>query len=503
MNTSYYRQKWKQLRDGTVTTEELLHLSRQIAYSFLDYYLKDCRYEKEYIDLLCEMTTFSRDPELNNPGTHALFNIIIESLCDDFEELQTETYNRVMAQVISYCRSIPAGKDLDSRLKDFNIFSSDDLLERTRTVRLNGKSLSNTKCIRKILLLSRVTIGADVAITSVIVQRLSRVFPDARIVLIGSSKLEEVYGENRNIKIREVPYSRRGGLLERLASWHAVLKIIADESASCPAEETVLVDPDSRLSQLGVLPIVPTDQYYFFDSRSASSFNSRMSMVELTNSWLDSLTGQHHFCYPRVWIPECYLTRAVHLCTRLRLNGAKKIIAVNFGVGGNKRKRVSRSLEEKLLLTILKEPNTLILLDKGFGDEELSYINSLIDMVHEQGYTTVHTRLDSDSKENIRHGLLGMQSSIGEMAACIAQCDEFIGYDSACQHIAAALKTPCTTIFAGSNNMRFIRRWSAHGQNGCNIVHIDTLNDPALIDIDDIISRVMHVRELHTAFSQK
>ena len=41
------------------------------------------------------------------------FGIIIEELCDDFEALQLETYNQVMTQVISHCRNLEAGKNLD------------------------------------------------------------------------------------------------------------------------------------------------------------------------------------------------------------------------------------------------------------------------------------------------------------------------------------------------------------------------------------------------------
>jgi hypothetical protein len=87
MNSSFYRDKWDSIA-VSAGKDDLKRLSRQIAHSFLDYYLKDCRYEAEYIDLLCEMTTFSNDPELNNPGAHALFSIIVERLCDDFEALQ-------------------------------------------------------------------------------------------------------------------------------------------------------------------------------------------------------------------------------------------------------------------------------------------------------------------------------------------------------------------------------------------------------------------------------
>jgi ADP-heptose:LPS heptosyltransferase len=483
----------------TVTPEELERLSRQIANSFLDYYLKDCRYEEEYIDLLCEMTTFSNDPELINPGTHALFSTIVESLCDDFEELQTETYNRVMTQVISYCRTISAGKEFDSRLKEFGIYSSDDIINRIRKVRSNGASLSRKTSIQKVLLLSRVTIGADIAITSVIIQRLQHTMPDTQIVLIGSNKLKEVYGGNPRIKISEVPYCRKGGLLERLESWRTVLEIITEETDGLREDEVILIDPDSRHSQLGILPLVPDERYYFFDSRSDTTFNRKMSMPELTNDWFNRLTGEESFRYPAVWIPEHYLDRAAGFCSRFRNDGAKKIIAVNFGVGGNPRKRVSRHLEEKLLLTLLEEPGTVILLDKGVGNNEMLYTDSLINAVKEKGHPACHASLGSEISSEIMHRIIGIKSSIGEMAALIKNCNEYIGYDSACQHISAALKTPCITIFAGSNNMRFIRRWSAHGQNICNIVHVDTLTDRSLIDLDDIISRIMYLREIRSS----
>jgi ADP-heptose:LPS heptosyltransferase len=495
MKTSFYRDKWSALKKAGCNKNELQRLSRQIAYSFLDYYLKDCHYEKDYIDLLCEMTTFSQDSRLNNLGAHALFTIIVERLCDDFEELQTATYNKVMTQVISYCRDIPGGEELDRTLKDFNVYSSKDLFDRVTKIRGNGNVLSPQKSVGKILLLSRVTIGADVAITSVIIQRLRKIFPEAEIVLIGESKLAELYGGSSTIKMRKVSYSRKGGLLERLSSWHLVLEIIQQEIASCPLKKTILVDPDSRLSQLGVLPLFPLEYYFFFDSRSDTSFNRNMSMAELANCWLDKLIGERGFCYPKVWIPEAYLHCARRFCGRLRDNGAHRIIAVNFGVGGNPRKRVARRLEEKLLLTLLQEPDSLIILDKGFGDEELAYTNSLIDAVKEKGYLVRHTVFDSADIGEINRGVIGVQSRIGEIAALIAQCDEYIGYDSACQHIAAALGTPCLTIFAGSNNTRFIRRWSAYGPNSSHIVHVDTLSDPASIDVDDIITRIMHVRK--------
>ena len=173
---------------------------------------------------------------------------------------------------------------------------------------MDGKHLSRQKDVKKILLLSRVTIGADVAITSIIIQRFADLFPDAEIVLIGGSNLDEVYGGSSRIRLETVDYSRKGGLIERLSSWQLVLNAVQRELATCPLENTILIDPDSRLSQLGVLPIISEDQYFFFDSRSDISFASNMSMAQLTNTWINRVTAEENFCYTRIWPRSSNLT---------------------------------------------------------------------------------------------------------------------------------------------------------------------------------------------------
>jgi ADP-heptose:LPS heptosyltransferase len=484
------------LKAQIVDPEGLGRLSRQVAHSFMDSYLKDCHYVEDYIDLLCEMTTISQDAGLNSVAARALFSIIIESLCDDFEELQTETYNRVMAQVITFCRKLSAGKELDRSLNDFGIYGHTDLLERIKAIRQEVKLLSRHRNINKIMLLSRVTIGADVAVTSIIIQRLAKLYPKAEIVLIGGAKLDEIYGGNPRIRLQKAEYQRQGGLLERLSNWQLVLDIIQQELAACPLDNTILVDPDSRLSQLGVLPIIPPDHYHFFDSRSDVSFAANMSMAQLTNAWLDKVTGVHDFRYPGVWLVPGPMQKAAALYSKLKENGTRRVIAVNFGVGGNPRKKVGRLLEQELLLSLLQEPDTVVVLDKGLGEMELQYSNSLLDTVKQNGYPIEDAVFSAEFNSDISNGVIGLQTRIGEIAAIIAECDEYIGYDSACQHIAAALQTPCLTIFAGSNNMRFIRRWSAFGANRCQIVHVDTLSDPTAIDVEDIITRIMNERRV-------
>jgi len=178
----------------------------------------------------------------------------------------------------------------------------------------------------------------------------------------------------------------------------------------------------------------------------------------------------------------------------LREAGCDKIIAVNFGVGGNSRKRLAGDFEEKLILKLLEEPKTVIILDRGSGVEELAQSEAIVKKVQEHGLTARYAEFESVDSIHMSSGLVGVETNIGEIASLISQSDEYIGYDSACQHIAASLGVPTYTIFAGSNNARFIRRWSACGPAKSEIIHVDTLTHPPVFDTEDIITRVIDCR---------
>jgi ADP-heptose:LPS heptosyltransferase len=494
MRTAFYRDRWRDIRQRPAAAPEALKkLAQQVAYSFMDAHLKGGHYDQGYVRLLCEMATCGDRP-LEGVAAQALFSVIIEGLCDEFEELQLDAYNRVMCQVVAHCRRLPPGRELDRRLTGFGITSEKGLLARVAAVRHNHRGGIRRAPIRKILLLSRVTIGADIAITSVVLQRLRRAFADAELVVIGDRRLWEIYGGHPGLRVEHVAYNRNGGLFERLATWQRVLDIVQAEHTASPPEATILVDPDSRLSQLGVLPLIDLKRYLFFASRSDGEFDRTLAMAELCNAWCDATLEEAHFCHPRVWpLPETR-EQARTIRRQLTSGGARKLITINFGVGGNPRKRVGRRLEEALLRTLLGDRKTVVLLDQGSGPNEARQARGLLKAVAAHGYPVAEADFNRGPIPVMERGVVALKTSVGEITALIAASDEYIGYDSAGQHIAAAAGTPCLTIFAGSNNSRFIRRWRAVGPNACRIVHVDTLNSPAGADIDDIITRVMNER---------
>ncbi len=494
MDPAIYRQKWLSLQEGRTDAEELHSLARQIAFSFIDKYFQSSMYVGEYIDLLCEMATVYSAGELGSVASSALFEIIVEKLCDDFEELPVEIYSRVMCQVISNCRKVPAGRSLDRQLTDFGIASFDHLYKRAIDVHTRQYRYDSGKAPRKIILLSRVTIGADVAILSVMIQHLRRLFPTAEIVVVGSRKLCGLFGGNTDLRIRELTYARRGGLFERFASWHATLEVLREETAASVENDILVIDPDSRISQLGILPMMHADRYLFLNTRHHMLSSTGRCMAEWTNDWMNTVFGTNHFCYPAVWVPEAFMSEARRRVDSLRSAGARRVVAMNLGVGQNPRKRVGLEFEKRLLRTLLALPGTVVILDTGFGADEVERAALLAADVHQRGLAAAETAFTAMDSAVLSHGVITVGCSIGQMAALIACSDEYIGYDSACQHIAAAARTPTLTIFAGSNNENFVRRWSACGDTDCRIVHVDTLADPEHIAVDEVIARIMQER---------
>ena len=121
----------------------------------------------------------------------------------------------------------------------------------------------------RIVLLSRVTIGADIAVTSIVAQALAARFPHSELTLAGGPKSAELLG----LPLLPIEYPRSAGLHERLRAMDPVASLGGD---------TLVVDPDSRLTQLGLYPVAPEHRYYFFDSRSVEGPGS---LVDLTRDW--------------------------------------------------------------------------------------------------------------------------------------------------------------------------------------------------------------------------
>jgi len=433
--------------------------------------------------LLVELAT-QKDPDLARLGSHAIFSEVIETLGDAFDRALCDRYIAFFARVIEYCRRLAGAEWLDQRLSRFNLHGEEALVRRAVSLRQVRRFTGSP---RKILVLSRVTLGADVAVTSVVLQKMMKTFPEAQLVLLCGERAALLFEGEARVRVNTIQYPRGGGLLERLAVWPMVLDAIEQESSSLP-DRFIVVDPDSRLTQLGMLPVGPHDcGYYFFESRSYAKPGVD-ALSELTAAWLDEVFGPDAApARPAVWLP----TKAVEFSREIRkaVGGRRApCVSINLGVGDNEAKRIEDPFEFRLLSELLNRGRR-IFLDKGIGPEELERSERLLREL--QGANHAVVEIEEGGNINTRGvanaSVIAWRGSLAGFGAIIDQSDLYIGYDSACQHVAAALGVRVIDIFAGFRSPMIPRRWKPSGTAPVTVITVDPQGTPEIEKILDAV----------------
>jgi hypothetical protein len=336
------------------------------------------------------------------------FRDVIEPLADSFDPAAVDEYVRVFTAAIAR----PGLAEHYQRIRHPRVFTGADPDD--------------------VYVLSRVTLGADVAITSVVLDAALRRFPHARTWFVGPRKNYELF-ERSAVRHLDVPYRRTGTLAERLAASEGLRPLLDKPNA-------IVLDPDSRLTQLGLIPVCDESRYYFFESRSSTAPGS---LSQLTAAWIEqtlATSGSRGFIAP------------------MPAEGPAPDITISLGVGENQDKRIPDPFERSLLEHLASSGRS-ILIDKGAGGEETERVERAI-----------------AGLPNTR----AWQGPFAPFAAEIARSRLYIGYDSAGQHVAAACAIPLITIFAGFPNDRFLERWTPTGHGQIDVIRVET-PDPDLV----------------------
>ncbi|MFH1215279.1 MAG: hypothetical protein V1706_02125 [Pseudomonadota bacterium] len=425
----------------------------------------------------------------------AIYKNIIEPLCDDFSAAGVETCGRVLLRMVSFLRGRDEGRALNQLLNDLHFHSEEQLFARYLRIKKERiLPISMRRTIQKILILSRVTVGADVAITSIMVHRLLQTFPQAEIIVFGPQHLSEIFSDIPRVHWVKLHYHRDGGLVGRMIYFTSLYRLLQKEWQGVSAENTLIFDPDSRLSQLGLLPMIDDQSYCYFPSRELEQ-NSPHRLSRLTNDWLDRLLAEKNEIAPRIAI------RPVHSLTVrnffARFHDVSKKIVINLGVGNDPRKRLSDPFEEALLGKLLEHDEILVVLDSGCHPDERKRAIELADKMKSRGFETMHlSEKDFNRKKPfLHHGLVCVQGGIGMLSALIDQADVFFGYDSCCQHLATARGTRSVICFAGAINDRFFSRWMPLDNSGrtttVRMEKTDCLSDSDLLRLADKFSQLI------------
>ncbi len=316
-------------------------------------------------------------------------SVVVERLGDLFEPRLCVTYDRLFTQAI--LRTAP------------------ELAPRIRKATETPEPPASAS---RVYVLSRITLGADVAVTSVLLDTAKRRYPDAEIVFVGPQKSYELFEADPRVEHLPARYARSGALRDRLRA-----------SANLWLEGGIVIDPDSRLSQLGLISICDERDYFYFPSRAYGG-DGNDPLAELAARWAHQVFG---------------------------VEGAKPYIApvpsaqpaaditVSLGVGENAAKRLGDEQERELLRT-LAMTGASILVDKGGSSEE-------------------HERV----KRALLPGMRTHDGAFAPFAAQIAKSKLFVGYDSAGGHVASACGVPLISIAKGFASERMAARWRPDG----------------------------------------
>ena len=321
----------------------------------------------------------------------AFFSVVVERLGDLFEPRLCDTYNRLFTQVIQ--RAMPG------------------LVLRLRNPKERAVAPASAS---RIYVLSRVTLGADVAVTSVMLDAAKRRYPNAEIVFVGPLTSYELFELDSRIQHRLAPYARSGALKDRL-----------EASASLWLEDGIVIDPDSRLSQLGLLSVCDQNNYFHFPSRSYGGAGDE-PLARLAAKWALEVFGVHG--------AKPYVAPVNSISAE-----SPAEITVSLGVGENAAKRLDDD-QERELLRALSDTGASILVDKGGSAEERNRV-----------------------ERALLPGMRTHDGAFAPFAAQIARSKLFVGYDSAGGHIASACGVPLISIAKGFVSERMAARWRPDG----------------------------------------
>ncbi|MBI3680470.1 MAG: hypothetical protein HY235_08740 [Acidobacteria bacterium] len=388
----------------------------ELALELVHQCLRGNDYPSELLETLLRMA-LSRDEEVARKASHALFRTVVERLSDEFEPCLCDCYAALFSHAIAY--ALPE-------------LRAGDLAARYRRVRLERRFQGDA---RTVFVLSRVTLGADVAVTSLVLDAAKKRFPRAGIVFAGPQKNFELFAADPRLRHLPVSYVREGSLSYRLSVFSSLRDALAGPGS-------IVIDPDSRLTQLGLLPVCPEEQYFFFESRGYGEYGSE-PLTSLARRWLEEtfgIGGASAYIAPAESAPAAEAT-------------------ISLGVGENPAKRIADPFERELMCELGRRSKT-ILADRGGSSEESIRVDHAV-----AGLANVRT----------------WTGAFAPFAAAIARSRLYCGYDSAGQHVAAACGVPRLIIFAGFPSERFLARWRPEGAGPQEVIAVNVAEPAAVL----------------------
>ena len=423
------------------------------------------------IQRIAQAADHDRDDELRSAGITHLFRDLVEACNDRLDEDGRNAYAAFFPLIV--WEVVKRHERLRQRFESFGLATITECIKRYHGQRQRTKSgfVSLPDLVDKVVVLSRVTIGADVLLTSILCQRLHQAFPAAEIIVLGDNKLRGLLGGLPQVTVESLKYTRRGALGSRLDSWLTVL----DELVSI--EPDLVISPDSRLDQLGIMPLMEGELSYLLWENTQSNTSDPKSLGYLLDQWAVRVLAleDDRFCPPRVAFDSHYEQQAQQWTSTFEgQKDQRPLLAVKFDHGGNPDKALPKSTEIALLQLALVH-GWRIILDAGFGEDELTNSEFLAAKCSQNVTHITEKVFQKDSSiMSESWDILRFEGSIAGWAALLSACHAAVSYDSVGHHLAGALEIPLLSLFTGHHDDMFPIAWAPQGGGAIQQVVIPT-----------------------------
>lgn len=437
------------------------------------------------VRLLAEVAT-DDDPAVAAIGARALFRDVIGPLNDAFSEHLARVYDEVFAAAVTVARHDPDAAALDRELCRAGLRGDNELL--WRKARLTYGAAPDTRAVRRVMVLSRGDLAGDAAVTSLVLARVLERFPEADLVLVTPPALAAPFAGEPRLRHRAVcvDLDDSGGLVERLRTWLPVREAILAEMEGLRPEEYLVVDPDSRLTQLGLLPASEGARTLFFPGRLLQA-PGVTRLGELAARWLDERLGCSGDPVPRLALSAADAEWGRALRRRL---GDGPLAVVRFGGFGGDAAGRDEALARELAPALVSR-GFHVLLAHGDGDGESARWVEAGRRWTRAGLKVAHlTGRVLDGLAGADADIVAWEADAGGYCGAVGAADLFAGTDPAGPHVAAALEVPSVAVSSLAPGRRHFERWRPVSLAPAASIAIDGEDEPDASSAD-LLARVL------------
>jgi len=443
------------------------------------------------IELLSGLA-FHKNKEISDKVLEPMFGVLINELKKSFKKREGDAYLKIFPYFILAAKN--QSEIIKNWFEKMEISESnplEDLYKKSLELRKPKKQLTQDeiKKIKKLIVLSRSTIGAEILASGVLLPQLIEQFKTAEIIFIDSCGAgAQVFNHPRirlvdkfvNEKGEEISlrWNRKNiSILERFEYTATLSEFISLEIDNLGQEEYIILDADTRLSQTGAMPI-SKENHYFIDTVMEDDDSERVeSIAAVCGKHINRLLNTQNAGYPRVYLSERDKKIAQEIWDFFGFD--KKNMALVSFTSGIESKTLSPSFEKKFISKLI-ELGFTPLIERSPDPQEDKKNVEVVNYLRKNGKEVLEIDLSKPLDildKKIEAEVYTFQSKIGPLAALIEKSNLVVGYDSKNQHIAAAVSTPFITLFTGHINNIFLKRWTPISKNFFRIVEVEKKGD--------------------------